>query len=292
MVFKDYYKILGLESNRVSMTQIKIAYRDQAKKYHPDINPKYEERFKDINEAYKILSDASSKRKYDRQWNRNVGRKNDYYQKNKRKRGALKEDFMNILFGIPTEQPYDKKESIKSTKGENVETEIPISIEEGFKGKTKTIGIKTIEGNLKKFKVQVPPGIQDGERIRVAGQGKESKNGGKNGDLYIRVRIMDDERFSLDGSNLKANLLLTPWEAALSTKVTMQGIDEEVNVFVPAGTQSGEKIEIPDRGYKDSNGERGKLILETRIMIPKELSEDEVKWFKKMSKLSSFDPRK
>ena len=141
MVFKDYYKILGLESNRVSMTQIKIAYRDQAKKYHPDINPKYEERFKDINEAYKILSDASSKRKYDRQWNRNVGRKNDYYQKNKRKRGALKEDFMNILFGIPTEQPYDKKESIKSTKGENVETEIPISIEEGFKGKTKTIGI-------------------------------------------------------------------------------------------------------------------------------------------------------
>ncbi len=291
MIFKDYYKILGLESNRVSMTQIKTAYREQAKKYHPDINSKYEERFKDINEAYRILSDATSKRKYDRQWNRNVGRKNDYYQNNKRKRGALKEDIVNILFGVPSEEPY-VKESKGPTKGDNVETEIPISIEDGFRGKTKTIGIKTVEGNLKKIKVQVPPGIQSGEKIRVAGQGKESKNGGKSGDLYIRVKIIDDERFSLDGYDLKSNLYLTPWEAALSTKVTLQGLDEEVNVFIPAGTQSGEKIEIPNKGYQDGIGGRGKLILETKIMIPKELSEEEMKWFKKMSKISKFDPRK
>ena len=86
-------------------------------------------------------------------------------------------------------------------------------------------------------------------------------------------------------------MFLSPWEAALSTKVTIAGIDDDVNVFVPAGTQSGERIEIPDKGYKDGRGGRGKLILETKIMIPKELTEEEMKWFKKMSKVSEFNPR-
>ncbi len=292
MIFKDYYKILGLESNRVSMTQIKTAYREQAKRFHPDVNAKYEERFKDINEAYRILSDATSKRKYDRQWNRNVGKLNDYYQKSRRKRGALKEDIVNMFFGIPTEADVYEKTYSGPTKGENIDTEISISIEEAFEGKSKTIGIRTAEGNIRKIKIQIPPGIQNNEKIRIAGQGKESINGGKNGDLYIRVKIKDDKKFSLVGNDLKSSLYLTPWEAALSTKVTIDGIDEEVNVFVPAGIQSGEKIEIPDRGYKDKNGGRGKLILETKIMIPKEPTEEEMKWFKKMSKTSKFDPRK
>ena len=90
---------------------------------------------------------------------------------------------------------------------------------------------------------------------------------------------------------MKSDLYLTPWEAALSTKVTLNGIDEEVTVFVPAGVQSGEKIEIPDKGYKDGKGGRGNLILETKIMIPKEPTPEELKWFKKMSKTSEFNPR-
>ena len=121
--------------------------------------------------------------------------------------------------------------------------------------------------------------------------GKPGENGGKNGDLFIRVKIKNDSRFRLDGHNLKSDLYLTPWEAALSTKVTLNGIDEEVTVFVPAGVQSGEKIEIPDKGYKDGKGGRGNLILETKIMIPKEPTPEELKWFKKMSKTSEFNPR-
>ncbi len=291
MIFKDYYKILGLQTNRVTVAEIKTAYREQAKKYHPDINLKYEERFKDINEAYRVLSDNISKRKYDRMWYRNVGRRNATYEESKRSKDSLSSDFFNMFFGT-VEEKNGRKTMNTAVRGENVETEIDISIEDAFRGKEQTIGVRTVDGKLKKFKVQVPPGIQNNEKIRIAGQGKQGKNGGKNGDLFIRVKIKNDERFSLDGYDLKSNLYLTPWEAALSTKVTINGINEDVSVYVPAGIQSGEKIEIENKGYKDGNGGRGKLILDTKIMIPKKLSEKELDLFKKMNELSHFNPRK
>lgn len=293
MIFKDYYKILGLQTNKVSGAEIKSAYREQAKKYHPDINQRYEERFKDINEAYRVLSDGISKRKYDRMWNRNVGRANASYEESKRSKDSISSDFFNMFFGTAENKDGSKKKIKKevATKGENIETEINISIEDAFRGKEQTIGVRTVEGNLKKFKVQVPAGIQNNEKIRIVGQGKQGKAGGKNGDLFIRVKIKNDEKFTLDGYNIKTNLYLTPWEAALSTKVTINGINEDVSVYVPAGIQSGEKIEIENRGYKDGKGGRGKLILDTKIMIPKNPKEEVLELFKKMDELSKFNPR-
>ncbi len=296
MIFKDYYKILDLPNNKVSMTQIKTAYREQAKKYHPDVNianSRNEERFKDINEAYRVLSDNISKRKYDRLWNRTVGRKNASYEESKRKKGSLSSDFFNMFFGTADGNITSKKEKIKKepAKGENVETEINLSIEDAFRGKEQFIGVRTVDGKLKKLEVKVPAGIQNNEKIRVVGQGKQGKNGGKNGDLFIRVKIKNDDKFKLEGYDLKSNLYLTPWEAALSTKVVFHGINEDVSVYVPAGIQSGEKIEIENRGYKDGKGGRGKLILDTKIMIPKTPSEKELELFKKMEKLSTFNPR-
>jgi curved DNA-binding protein len=293
MIFKDYYKILGLKTNKVSMAEIKTAYREQAKKYHPDVNianKKYEERFKDINEAYRVLSDNISKRKYDRMWNKNVGRKDASYEESKRSKDSISSDFFNMFFGNTVEKEHIKEKKT-ACKGENVETEINISIEDAFRGKEQTIGVRTVEGNLKKFKVQVPPGIQNNEKIRIVGQGKPGTGGGKNGDLFIRVKIKNDEKFVLDGYNLKTNLYLTPWEAALSTKVTINGINEDVSVYVPAGIQSGEKIEIENRGYKDGKGGRGKLILDTKIMIPKKPNNEEMELFQKFNELSKFNPR-
>lgn len=294
MIFKDYYKILGLQSNRVTMAEIKTAYREQAKKYHPDVNisnKRNEERFKDINEAYRVLSDSVSKRKYDRMWHRNIGRKNSSYQESKREKGSITSDFFNMFFGNIEEEKSAVRTKKSACKGENVETEIDISIEDAFRGKEQTIGVRTVEGKLKKFKVQVPPGIQNNEKIRIVGQGKPGTGGGKNGDLFIRVKIKNNERFTLEGYDLRTNLYLTPWEAALSTKVTINGINEDVSVYVPAGIQSGEKIEIEDRGYKDGKGGRGKLILDTKIMIPKKPNEEELKLFQKFNELSKFNPR-
>ncbi len=293
MIFKDYYKILGLQTNKVSGSEIKSAYREQAKKYHPDINQRYEERFKDINEAYRVLSDGISKRKYDRMWHRNVGRANSSYEESKRSKDSISSDFFNMFFGTAENKDISKKKVKKevATKGENIETEINISIEDAFRGKEQSIGVRTVEGNLKKFKVQVPAGIQNNEKIRIVGQGKQGKAGGKNGDLFIRVKIKNDEKFTLDGYNIKTNLYLTPWEAALSTKVTINGINEDVSVYVPAGIQSGEKIEIDNKGYKDGKGGRGKLILDTKIMIPKNPKEEVLELFKKMDEMSNFNPR-
>lgn len=295
MIFKDYYKILGLETNRVSMDEIKVAYRKQAKKYHPDVNvgnKKNEEIFKDINEAYKVLSTASGKRKYDRMWNHHVGRKNSGYEESKRGQDSIFSDFFNMFFGNSADakiQKQLKKET--AIKGENVQTEVNVSIEDAFRGKQQKVGVRTIDGDLKTFKVDLPPGIQNNEKIRLIGQGKPGKNGGKNGDLFIRIKIKNDNKFKLEGTNLRTNLYLTPWEAALSTKVTVNGINEDVSVYIPEGIQSGEIIKIENKGYKDGKGGRGDLLLETKIMVPKHLNEKEKELFNELNNISKFNPR-
>ena len=297
MIFKDYYKILGLDTNRVTMSQIKVAYREQAKKFHPDVNisnRKNEEIFKDVNEAYRVLSNQSSKRKYDRMWNHNVGKakKNVAYEESKRSKGSVFSDFFKMFFGADLDnEKEDVQDKKTSRRGENIETEINISIEDAFRGKEQTIGLRTVEGKLKKFTVKVPAGIQNNEKIRLVGQGKPGVHGGKNGDLFIKVKIDNDNRFKLDGYDLRTNLYLTPWEAALSTKVTVIGINEDVQVYIPSGIQSGENIIIENKGYKDGKGGRGNLILETKIMIPKHPTEEEKLLFTKLSKLSNYNPR-
>ena len=292
MIFKDYYKILGLETNKVSLNDIKLAYKEQAKKYHPDVNggsKKYEERFKDISEAYNILSNSASKRKYDRTWNKNVGAKqrNKAYQANSRGEAIWKMFFGNIF----DSSNKNKKASSSAIRGENIETEINISLEDAFYGKEKQIGLRTVDGKIKTFKIDVPPGIQNNERIRLVGQGKQGKSGGRNGDLFIKVKIDDDENFKLEGFNLRTNLYLAPWEAALSTKLKVKTIDEELSVYIPSGIQSGEEIRLENKGYKDGKGGRGDLILETKIMVPKNPNEKELNLFKQLKNESRFNPR-
>jgi len=117
------------------------------------------------------------------------------------------------------------------------------------------------------------------------------KAGGRNGDLFIKIKIDDDKNFKLDGFNLRTSLYLTPWEAALSTRLKVKTIDEELSVYIPSGIQSGEEIRIENKGYKDGKGGRGDLILETKIMVPKTPSEEELNLFKQLKKESRFNPR-
>ena len=296
MIFKDYYKILDLKTNRVTIEQIRTAYRIAAKKYHPDVNVGdrlAEERIKDINEAYKVLSNSASKRKYDRVWNANIEKKNQKIQESKRSTGSVFSDFFNMFFG-PIKENIKETENInnkESIKGENVETEVDISIEEGFYGRQKKISLRTVEGKMKTFTINVPAGIRNGEKIRLIGQGKEGLNGGKNGDLLIKVNIKNSNIFKLNGYDLHTDLLITPSEAALGTKANINSIDEYSQIYIPQGVQSGEKITIPQKGYKIGNGARGDLIAEVKIMVPKTLSEEEVELYKKLKEISRFNPR-
>ena len=153
MIFKNYYKILGLENSRVSPEEIKIAYREQAKKYHPDVNggnSRIEERFKDINEAYRVLSNSSTKRKYDRMWNKHVGSKiKQDYEESKRSKDSVFSDFFNMFFGTTEEteavKPAPKTKKKNPIKGENVETEIDVGIEDAYYGTEKKISLRTVE---------------------------------------------------------------------------------------------------------------------------------------------------
>lgn len=174
MIFKDYYKILGLETNKVNIDEIKQAFREQAKKYHPDVNASSfsEERFKDINEAYRVLSDNTSKRKYDRVWYSHVGKKIEKQRAQEER--ETKTDFLGVLFGnvvAPTKQDTHSTKKIP-IKGENIETEIDVSIEEAYYGLDKKISLRTVEGKMKTFSIKIPAGIRDGEKIRLIGERK------------------------------------------------------------------------------------------------------------------------
>ena len=151
--------------------------------------------------------------------------------------------------------------------------------------------MRTVDGKMKTFSVNVPEGIRDGEKIRLIGQGKKGKNGGKNGDLLIKINIEDSKKFRLRGSDLYTDLLLSPWEAALGTRVNVKTIDDETKVYIPQGLQSGEVIKIPNKGYKNGKGGRGDLIAEVKIMVPKNLELDEKEMFEKLRDMSNFNPR-
>ena len=137
----------------------------------------------------------------------------------------------------------------------------------------------------------IPEGILNGEKIRLIGQGKKGKNGGKNGDLLIQIKIDNDRKFRLEGPDVHTDLLITPWEAALGTRVSIETLDEEVKVYIPQGIQSGEIVRIPNKGYRINKSTRGDLVAEIKIVVPKTLKEPEVKLFEKLKEVSKFNPR-
>ena len=288
MVLKNYYKILDLETSHVSIDEIRQAYRQAAKKYHPDLNVGdnlAEERIKDINEAYKVLSVPSSKRKYDRIWNSKFGKGPKAFEKSQK--GAI----FNIFLGDLEENKKEEKPKKNPVKGENIETEINVSIYDAFYGLDKQIVLKDVMGNNKIYSVKIPKGIRNGEKIRLIGQGKEGQYGGKNGDLLIKINIENDKKFKLEGYDIYTDLLLTPWEAALGTRTTVKTIDDETNIYVPEGIQTGEKLRIPNKGYFASKEKRGDLIAEVKVVVPKHLSKEEKNMYKKLSEISKFNPR-
>lgn len=294
MIFKDYYKILSLETNKVSSEQIKSAYRAAAKKYHPDVNIEdrlSEEKIKDVNEAYKVLSNPSTKRKYDRMWVNNVGKKK--YEEASRSSGSVFSDFFNMFFGNTKEIEGNNKKVNKKIPitGENIETAIDINLEESFYGADKKISLRTVDGKMKVFTISIPAGIRAGEKIRLLGQGKEGTNGGKNGDLFIKVNIKNNDKFKLEGNDLYTKLYLTPWEAALGTRTQVYSIDDSTQVYIPEGIETGEIIRIPGKGYKDGKGGRGDLVATVQVMVPKKLSKDERKLFEDLNRVSKFNPR-
>lgn len=290
MSFKDYYKLLGLKTNKVSIDEIKIAYREQAKKYHPDMNigDSYsEEKFKEINEAYKVLSDSKARKKYDRSWYIYTERKKKIEDRESEEKKTFKEKLLSILFGINPIKKKEEKVKKAPIKGENIETEVEVSIVEAFNGTKKKLKLLAVDGKTRTFSLDIPAGIQNNDKIRFVGQGKPGKNGGKNGDLLVKIFIKDTKEFKLNGADIYKELSITPWEAALGTKTTIQSIDGNISLIIPRGTQSGEKFVIKDKGYKLGRGMRGNFYVIIRIVVPKTLTKQEEELYIKLRNLQT-----
>ena len=288
MNFKDYYSILGLESNKATANEIKIAYREQAKKYHPDINggnTDLEEKFKDINEAYKILSDSKARKKYGRSWYIYTERKKRVQSKKVEEKKTFKEKLLTILFGITSNKVTKKQERKITIDGENIETEVNVNIVEAFNGINKKLKLLAVDGKTRTFNLNIPAGIQNGDRIRFVGQGKPGKNGGKNGDLLVKIDIKNTKDFKLKGADIYKEINILPWEAALGNKITVNSLDGEIALVIPKGTQSGEKFNVKGKGYKIGRGQRGNLYIITKIIVPKELTEEEKELYLKLKNL-------
>ena len=175
--------------------------------------------------------------------------------------------------------------------GENLESEIDISLEEAFYGGERKIAYRLPNDKLKTISINIPRGMHSGEMIRLSGQGREGKNGGQNGDMFIRVNILPHNKFEIDGLDLITELLLTPWEAALGCEVGVDGLDSNILLNVPEGTVTGDKFRIANGGYHGVNGERGDLLVVAKIMIPKRLTDKEKELFLKFKEISTFNPR-
>ena len=325
---KDYYKILGVAEFE-SAENIKSAYRNLARKWHPDVAGNTEDvisRFKEINEAYEILSNQVKKEEYDRarrfysyakgeaqsQKQQQSYTSKPHEEEDKRGFYFTWEDF---LAKRKRETNYRNDSASQPKRGEDIHTDIEISVFEAMSGVTKTINMlqtqtcpkcrgkrfvnggicshchgKGEETNYKKFTVKIPAEVKDGSKIRLAGEGKASLDGGKNGDLYITVHIKETQNYKTEGLNILKNIPITPSEAVLGATIKVCTINGCVNVKLAPNTQNGQKIRLAGCGIVQ-NKKVGDMIITVEIRIPKNLTEAEIALYKKLEEISSGNVR-
>jgi curved DNA-binding protein len=316
---RDFYKILGVP-REASQDDIQRAYRRLARAHHPDVNkdPAAEERFKDVSEAYDVLSDPQARRRYDafgpdfRQvpedvdpetWRRaQAGARATAGAAGRAGGGGLGfgagdeidlDDLLGGLFGGRGARPGRDRAGRNwgPIPGADQTAEIEISIEEAYHGARKTVSLAGQDGT-RSLQVTIPRGVTDGQRIRLSGQGGRGSDGARSGDLYLVVRIAPHRNYRLEGRDLHADLRLAPWEAALGTSVALPTPGGEAKVKVPAGTSSGRRLRLRGRGLPNPKGTPGDLLAEAKIVVPGKLSEAERALFEQLAVTSDFDPRR
>jgi curved DNA-binding protein len=316
---RDFYEILGVSRN-ATQEQIQRAYRKLARAHHPDVNkdPGAEDRFKDVSEAYNVLHDPETRRRYDafgpdfrrvpddvdpETWNRAAAgggpRAGGAGTGGRARRGPAADtgfatgsgedidldDLLGGLFGGRAGRGWGP------IPGADQEAVIDLTVEEAYRGTRRSV---TLEGGgqTRTLQVTIPAGVTNGQRIRLAGQGGRGTEGAPAGDLYLIVRIAPHPRYRVEGRDLHVELPLAPWEAALGTTVAVETPDGEAKVKVPAGTSSGRRLRLRGRGLPNPKGTAGDLYAEARILVPRKLSAEERRLFEELAATSTFDPRR
>ena len=292
MEYKDYYQVLGVNKD-ASNEEIKKAYRKLAKQYHPDKNAgdkTAESKFKEINEAFEVLGDAGKRKTYDemktygnfqqgmefdpddfssifgnRGGFRSQGNKTYTYTSSS---GEDFSDFFKAFFGggfDGYQRSTSYREQDMAQPVSDIETEMDISLQEAFDGCNKKFSIQTVEGR-KTMQVKIPAGIESGKKIKLKGQG--TSHGTKKGDLYIKIKIIEDHNLHLFGLDLHLKLDIAPWEAYLGCEKIIQTLDDKVKVRIPEKLKPGQKIKLTGKGYRNMENIRGNLLVEPKIVNP------------------------
>jgi curved DNA-binding protein len=300
--FRDYYEILGV-AKTASDDEIKKAYRRLARKYHPDVNPgdkSAEEKFKEINEANAVLSDPEKRRRYD-QLGSNYRDGGDFtpppgwenvhvsYEDlgdifGQAGAGYDFSDFFKIFFGGAGPQRAGEGFAVK---GRDAEMELPLSIREAHRG-----GAYAFSINNKKIEVNIPVGVRNGTVIRLAGLGGPGSGKAPAGDLYLKVKLKPDPVFTVIAENdLQIELPLSPWEAVLGTKVQVPTLDGSVEMTVPPGSQTGQRLRLRGQGLRTRSGARGNQYVKLKIVVPTTLTDKERELFASLAAETRFNPR-
>lgn len=302
--FQDYYETLGV-ARSASADEIRGAYRALARQYHPDVNndPGAEDKFKQIGEAYEVLSDSEKREKYDRlgaNWQAGQdfkpppGWENVEVHFDGPGNGASGfSDFFESLFGDMGRfgTTSGGPSHARPQRGHDHEAEIQISLEDTANGATRSIELEHFEhgpgGRMvpskKTYQVKIPKGVTNGSRIRLSGQGEKGIQGGPAGDLYLRVRLRPDTRFAVDGHDLRLNLDIAPWEAVLGAEVSVPTLDGSATVKVVPGTPSGQVLRLRGKGVPRTSGPAGDLLATVRIVPPEKLSEKEKELYEQLA---------
>jgi DnaJ-class molecular chaperone len=302
--YKDYYKTLGVPKN-ASTDDIKKAYRKLARQYHPDVNkkPDAEKRFKEINETHEVLGDPEKRKRYD-----TVGPEWEQFAQ-QRRRPSGTGGFEYVYTGQPGESPFGEDASgfsdffrtlfgqtanggfgeaddpftrtrtrtrARARQGEDVAGEVEITLPEAYKGTEQVIQISRENGQpARRLTVKIPPGVKDGQRIRLAGQGAPGANGGPPGDVYLRVRVKPHPFFTREGDDLRVDLPVAMHEAMLGGEVTVPTLKGRVSLRIPPETQNGRTIRLAGQGMPRAGGGHGDLYSTVKVVMPTKLSEKE-----------------
>lgn len=315
MEFKDYYSILGVAPT-ASKEEIKKSYRRLARKYHPDVSKEKdaEARFKALGEAYEVLSDAGKRAEYDQI--RSLGAGNAYRTGGSAGRGDEEmarqfSDFFESIFGgtgknsgAAQRGPFQEHRSggwggSQRRRGRDLAYKLALFLEEAKQGVQRQIKLRPHEtgafGNsdaqTRTLNVKIPAGVVAGQRIRLAGQGEPGVGGGAAGDLYLEMELAPHPLFEVDGKNLSLNLPITPWEAALGTRVTVPTLEGPVTMTIPKGSTSGRKLRLKGKGL--GKQPPGDLLVTLQVTVPTEHSETAEALYRQLAQVQKdFNPRK
>lgn len=325
---RDYYEVLGVPRD-AGAEQLQQAYRKLARRHHPDVNkdPAAEERFKEINEAYHVLSDPDTRRRYDRFGEDFRRIPEDYEERvaaggyggpggfagaggyggprvrgwSGRRPGGVSVDDVTGGVRFTSGEGIDFDDLLGSlfgargatgpVPGADQEAVLELSVEEAYRGGRRHVTIAGPDGE-RGYDVTIPAGVADGQRIRLRQEGGRGGRDASAGDLYLVVRIRPDKRFRLRGRDIHVDLPVTPWEAALGTRVPVATPGGEAKVTVPAGSSSGRRLRLRGQGMPNPHGRPGDLYAEVKIMVPRRLSDRERELFEELAAVSDFEPRR